>query len=141
MNLHKITRGLISAVARDKPCQLYTATGEQSRSERGDTLPVYLSPRSVLCQFQSVSAETLSHLEKINVTTATRRVYIHADYDARLRPWAQYRPLGRSGDVLVDDLDQQWLITDVLEDYSHVGWVSVLAVMQTPPLRILEKPR
>lgn len=141
MNIHGIVRGLISAVARDKPCKLYTATGEKMRTERGDTVPVYFHPRDVLCQFQSVSTDALQHFEKANITTTTRRVYIHADYDPRLRPWGQHRPLGRSGDVLIDDQDTQWLITDVLEDFSHVGWVSVLAVMQTPPLKLMEKPR
>ena len=44
------------------------------------------------------------------------------------------RPLGRSGDLIQDDLECWWLITDVLEDFTHEGWASVLAVMQQTPI-------
>ena len=134
MNLHDIVRGAVTTVARDKPCKIYRATGKQVRSERGDTVPVYAAPKDIKAQFQSVSADVLQHFEKVNVTTSTRRVYLYADYDPAARPWAMWRPLGRSGDLIQDDLECWWLITDVLEDFTHEGWASVLAVMQQTPI-------
>ena len=111
-------------------------TGKQERDERGATLPVFAQGEEVRAQIQSESAAVLEHFEKANTTTTTRRIYLCAEYDPSKRPWALWRPLGRSGDMLKDDLGYYWLITDVIEDFTHEGWVSVLGVLQTTPVTL-----
>lgn len=136
MNLHKVVRGPINAVARDRLCTLYRMTGKQERDERGLTTPVFAPGEEVRAQIQSESAAALEHFERVETTTTTRRIYLYAEYDPALRPWAQWRPLARSGDMLQDDLGLYWLITDVIEDFTHEGWVSVLGVLQTTPVTL-----
>lgn len=140
MNLHNVVRGVINAVAKDKICEIYRSTGKQVRTARGSFEPVFSQPESIRAQFQSVSTDTLQHFEKIEMTAFARRVYLYADYDPASRPWAQWRPLGRTGDMLKDDLGYYWLIHDVLEDFTHEGWVSVIATLQSTPVNLrLEK--
>lgn len=140
MNLHHVVRGVINSVAKDKACKIYRSTGKQVRSARGDFDPVFAAPEECRCQFQSVSSDVLQHYEKIEITAYARRIYLYADYDPASRPWAQWRPLGRSGDIIEDDLGCFWLVHDVLDDFTHEGWVSLLATLQPTPqtLRIEE---
>ena len=131
MNLHDIVRGAITAVARDLPAELYVMTGEQERGERGDLLPVFEQPVEVFGQWQSIKADEIIQTERISEATTVRRVYLKATDDAGSRPWASWRPLGRSGDLLKDDKGNFWLVDAVLEDFTHEGWVCVQAVLQT----------
>lgn len=139
MNLHAVVRGAITAVARDLPAELYTMTGEQERGERGDLLPVFAEPVPVLGQWQSIKADEIIKTERINEATTVRRVYLRATDDASSRPWASWRPLGRSGDLLKDDRGAFWLVDAVIEDFTHEGWVCVQAVLQTVPPRFKVK--
>lgn len=130
MNIHAIVRGPVGAVARELPAKLYRSTGKQTRTARGELRQVYAQPIELSAQWQSISADALALLDGNAVTTFTRRVYLHASSDPASRPWAQWRPLGRSGDVLEDQNGGKWLVTQVLEDFSYEGWISVLAVLQ-----------
>lgn len=131
MNLHEIVRGAITAVARDLPAELYVMTGEQERGERGDLLPVFEQPVEVLGQWQSIKADEIIQTERISEASTVRRVYLKATDDAGSRPWASWRPLGRSGDLLKDDKGNFWLVDAVIEDFTHEGWVCVQVVLQT----------
>ena len=131
MNLHDIVRGAITAVARDLPAELYVMTGEQERGERGDLLPVFEQPVEVLGQWQSIKADEIIQTERINEATTVRRVYLKATDDAGSRPWASWRPLGRSGDLIKDDKGNFWLVDAVIEDFTHEGWVCLQVVLQT----------
>ena len=131
MNLHDIVRGAITAVARDLSAELYVMTGEQERGERGDLLPVFEQPVEVLGQWQSIKADEIIQTERISEATTVRRVYLKATDDAASRPWASWRPLGRSGDFLKDEHGNFWLVDAVIEDFTHEGWVCVQAVLQT----------
>lgn len=137
MNLHGIVRGAVITVAKDQPCELYTMTGKQVRDDRGGMTPVFSKPKPVKGQWQSLSADALKHIEKIEAATTTRRVYLFADDDRKTRPWAMWRPLGRSGDFIKDDYDQFWRIDAVIEDFSHEGWISVQATMLTAPVAMV----
>ena len=141
LNLHKIVRGAISSIARDLPCDLYLMTGDQVRGERGDMRPVFLEPVKVKAQWQSVGPDAIVLTEKISMTTTVRKVYLYADSNAESRPWGAWRPLGRSGDLLRDDKGNFWLVDVVLEDFTHEGWVSVQAVLQTIPPKFYIKGR
>ena len=131
MNLHDIVRGAITAVARDLPAELYVMTGEQERGERGDLLPVFEQPVEVLGQWQSIKADEIIQTERISEASTVRRVYLKATDDAASRPWASWRPLGRSGDFLKDEHGNFWLVDAVIEDFTHEGWVCVQVVLQT----------
>lgn len=130
MNLHNIVRSPIRAVAKDLPCQLYRMTGAQTRLENGTTVPVFAKPIEVLGQWQSLKTDEIQLSDRISAESIVRRVYLYADDDPAMRPWAMWRPLGRSGDLILDDKGNYWLIDAVIEDFTHEGWISVQAVLQ-----------
>lgn len=131
MNLHHIVRGVVTTVARDLPAELYTMTGEQKRGTRGDLLPEFNQPIKVMGQWQSVKADEIIQTERISAASTVRRVYLYATDDAASRPWASWRLLGRSGDLLKDSYGNFWLIDAVLEDFTHEGWICAQAILQT----------
>lgn len=131
MNLHQLTRGPLAAVAREKPASLWRMTGEQVRGERGDLQPVFEGPTAVRAQWQSISPDAVILTEKVPTASTVRRVYLHAGTDPAARPWAQWRPLGRSGDLLEDADGLFWLATAVIEDFSGEGWACLQVVLQT----------
>lgn len=139
MNLHSIVRGAITSVARDLPCDLLTMTGEQQRGERGDLLPVFNRPVQVKAQWQSLKSDEIVLSEKIESASIVRKVYLYAEDDAATLPWAMWRPLGRSGDLLQDDKGNYWLVDAVIEDFTHEGWVCVQAILQTSKPRFVLK--
>lgn len=140
MNLHKIVRGAITSVSADIPCLLFVSTGKTAVLLRGDTAPLFADGIPVRAQFQSKSPDAMTLANKVEATTTTRRIYLFAEDKPASRPWAQWRPLGRSGDYIKDPHGDYWLITAVLEDFSYEGWVSVEAVLQTTPVRLQLEP-
>ena len=125
LNLHGIVRGAITGVAKDQPCELFIMSGKQVRDDRGGMTPVFKAPVTIRGQWQSLSPDTL------------RRIYLYADTDRAKRPWAVWRPLGRSGDMVRDENGQLWRIDAVIEDFTHEGWVCVQATMQTSGVRMM----
>lgn len=139
MNLHDLVRGSITAVAGDLPASLYVMSGDQRRGERGEMLPIFNAPLKVRAQWQSLKADEIILSDGVSSASTVRKVYLYATSDAAGRPWAMWRPNGRSGDLLKDDQGNYWLIDAVLEDFSHEGWVCVQAVLQTVAPRFLVK--
>ena len=130
LNLHKIVRGTINAVNRDIPCELYRSTGRFERDMDGEVTAVYESPVSVKCQFQSLSANDIRQFEALETMTITRRIYLYASGDPSKRPWAQWRPLGRAGDIIKDHQSNLWTVGSVIEDFSNEGWVCLMCTLQ-----------
>jgi hypothetical protein len=137
LNLHGIVRGAITGVAKDQPCELFIMSGKQVRDDRGGMMPVFKAPVTIRGQWQSLSPDTLQHLENVELATTVRRIYLYADTDRAKRPWAVWRPLGRSGDMVRDENGQLWRIDAVIEDFTHEGWVCVQATMQTSGVRMM----
>ena len=140
LNLHHIVRGAINAVNSDLPCELYRMTGKQQRDEEGDTIPIFSGPASVKAQFQSLSQDMIRQYEMLEITNTTRRVYLYADKSPASRPWAQWRPLGRSGDVIKDNNGSIWTISAVIEDFTNEGWICVMATLQPTGIRMIVEP-
>lgn len=133
INLHSIVRSAISAVARDLPADLYISTGRSERKERGNMVPIFHPPVPVTAQWQSMKNDEIVLSDAVSTSSTVRRVYVRATDTAEERPWAMWRPLGRSGDLLQDDKGNFWLVDAVIEDWSHEGWVCLQAVLQTVP--------
>nr|DAH90064.1 MAG TPA: head closure knob [Caudoviricetes sp.] len=141
LNLHKIVRRTINAVNADQSVELYRMTGRQQRDAEGDTTPIFTGPFEAKAQIQSPGADDIQLIERLELQTTVRRFYLYASGDPAERPWAQWRPLGRSGDLIKDKNGYWWLINSVVEDFSESGWVCVLATMQTTPIdMIIEDP-
>lgn len=140
MNLHGIVRGAITAVSRDKDVTLYQSTGQYSRQERGNMSQVFVEIPDLKAQFQSLSTDQIQAFDGIEITATTRRVYLYADVGTGQPPFTAFRPLGRSGDYLKDDLGKWWLVNGVIEDFTHEGWCCLLCTLQTaaPTITIKE---
>ena len=78
--------------------------------------------------------------EMLEITNTTRRVYLYADKSPASRPWAQWRPLGRSGDVIKDNNGSIWTISAVIEDFTNEGWICVMATLQPTGIRMIVEP-
>lgn len=137
MNLHNIVRGPIQAVTKDVEATLYVMSGKQQVQPRGDKLPVYYPGVAVKIQVQSLSSDAIQHLESIEIATTVRRMYLYATDDLKSRPWAAWRPLGRTGDYVQDDKGVWYRVDAVLEDFSREGWVSLQATMMTTPVSLI----
>lgn len=139
MNLHKIVRGAIKAVARDIDCSLFVSTGESQKDDRGIPTPTFYK-FDVACQFQSMNPDSIQFTDNIEKTSITRKIYLYANSDLRTRPWAGYRPLSRVGDYIQDKSMQFWRVDAVLEDFSHEGWVCVQGSLITTPKQLVVVP-
>lgn len=137
LNLHNIVRSAITSVNADLNCDLYRMTGRYQSDEEGDTIPIFEGPAPVKAQFQSISQDMIRQMDMLEITTTTRRVYLYASRSPKNRPWAQWRPLGRSGDVIKDNHGSIWTITAVIEDFTNEGWICVLATLQTVGIRMI----
>ena len=141
LNLHSIVRGAITSVNNDLDCELYRMTGRHQTDDEGDTTPIFEGPALVKAQFQSISQDMIRQMDMLEITTTTRRVYLYATSSPAQRPWAQWRPLGRSGDVIKDPNGSIWTISAVIEDFTSEGWICVLATLQPVGIRmIVEEP-
>ena len=141
LNLHSIVRGAITSVNNDLDCDLYRMTGRHQTDDEGDTTPIFEGPAQVKAQFQSISQDMIRQMDMLEITTTTRRVYLYATPSPSQRPWAQWRPLGRSGDVIKDPNSSIWTISAVIEDFTNEGWICVLATLQPVGIRmIVEEP-
>lgn len=129
LNLHAAVRGMITAVHPDETVTLYQATGQSNT--KGKLVPVYAAAQNVQAQVQSESDDKLFHTDRKGENETTRRMYLFADPDSPdTCPAGVVRPLARGGDMIQRSNGTWWLITGTLDDFSHVGWVGVRAVLQ-----------
>lgn len=140
MNLHDIVRGAITAVNDDQTVTLYQSTGEYVRQQRGDMRQSFIEVSDIRAQVQSLTTNDMKALDALGITQTTRRFYLYADTGQKMPPYAQLRPLGRSGDYIKDASGKWWLANGVIEDFTNEGWICLLCTLQTatPNIEIVE---
>ena len=78
-------------------------------------------------QVQSPKPDSLAHLaDNIGSVEATRKAWIKGPgFPSGIR-----RPDGRGGDMIRRADGTWWLVTEVSEDFSKAGWISVVITLQ-----------
>lgn len=131
VNLHAVVRGAITSIYPDETCTLYQANGQ--RNNKGLIQAVYLEPQEIQANIQPLDADRLKHMEKVNDMTATEQIFAYSDTDNPITGIKRV-PILRSGDFIQRADGTYWLITDVYEDWSSVGWCNAGITQQvTPP--------
>lgn len=128
LNLHDIVRPAITRNLADESCTLYRSAGQVML--KGVASNVY-NAITITAQWQSEGDSALDHANLAGQNTTIRRVYLYAANDAQARAWGLYRPLGRTGDYLLDAAGRYWLVVAVTEDYSAAGWECLRVQLQT----------
>ncbi|WP_443894650.1 hypothetical protein [Parasutterella excrementihominis] len=96
----------------------------------------YAPAETIRGNFQSEGDSALDHANLAGQNTIIRKLYLYASNDRKTRPWAQYRPLARTGDYIEDSKGGYWLITAVLEDFSDAGWECVRCTFEQTPITL-----
>ena len=137
MNLHEIVRGAINTNLQDQEFDFYRSVG-QVNDGGGLLIASYEKPIKIKGNFQSENDAALNHANLAGQNSVIRKLYLYSPYEPRNKPYSINRTFARSGDYLVDDLNQFWLITAVIEDFSWAGWECVRCTLQqnNPELNI-----
>lgn len=129
MNLHAIVRGAITQVNPDLTVQIYYAVGQQNID--GLVIPSYDPPETIKAQWQPYSINDLRHVERLSTTELSDQVFLFSDAN-RPPSGIQRVPLARTGDFIKKG-NEWYLITDILEDWTHDGWINVNVELQVKP--------
>lgn len=139
LNLHKIVRGAINFNFADQRLKIFRSLGQENIN--GVITAIYEPPETILGNFQSEGDTALAHAELAGQNTIIRKLYLSAPPDWKTKPYSLFRPLARTGDFLQDEDGNWWLVTSVLEDFSHAGWESLRCTMQqTEPEIYIKEP-
>lgn len=137
INLHALVRSAISAVHPDEVVVLVRSCGQENI--RGRIVARYAAPILVWAQIQTLSPDSLAHMEAISETRIDRKVYLWTDPHPANKIAGIIRPLARSGDFIYRGDGSWWLVTAVLEDFAKVHWSCVGVTEQlTPPARVID---
>jgi hypothetical protein len=129
-NLHAIVRKSITGVHPDEECTLYMSAGQIN--DKGNIYPKYYPGIEVKAQIQTMREDTLTASEfGVGVTESLRRFYLYSDPPgADVSVLGVYRPLLKGGDIIKRADGTYWLVTSIVRDFTKVGWICVLAVLQ-----------
>lgn len=78
LNLHKVVRGVITAVHPDEECTLYQSVGQVN--VKGIVKSKYSEPQSVKVNFQPLDTQALQHLERVGDTKASEQIFFIFGY-------------------------------------------------------------
>lgn len=134
LNLHDIVRRAINQNYADAKLKIYRSIGQENVS--GIMTAFYAPAETIRGNFQSEGDAALDHANLAGQNTIIRKLYLYASSDRKTRPWAQYRPLARTGDYIEDSKGGYWLITAVLEDFSDAGWECVRCTFEQTPITL-----
>ena len=134
LNLHHIVRKAITMNYADQEFQLYRSIGQGF--DKGIKVARYAAPVTVSGNFQSEGDAALDHADMAGQNSIIRKLYLYAEADKGTRPWANYRPLARSGDYIVDHFGGYWYVSAVTEDFSDAGWVCLRVTFQQTPVSL-----
>ena len=115
MNLHAIVRGAINANHADETFTWFRSLGQQNIE--GLMQNTYADGVEIKGSFQSEGDSTLDHSNLAGQNSLIRKLYVFADNDAQMRPYALYRPLARTGDYIVDKYNAYRFVVAVEEDF------------------------
>lgn len=123
MNMHRIVRGAIQRVNRDKPGTIYVSTGKTMAG--GISTPTF-APVNAQLQVQSASHESLYYLNGLQGSKAISIVYAYGNFST------VNRPSGKGGDLVMVG-GRWWAIQNVLEGWDDLGspeWCSFSITQQ-----------
>lgn len=128
MNLRSIANQYTQTVNKNIDVTWQRSTG-YTTSPSGHRVPTTTST-VVKGQVQAVSAETLRHIDGLNIEGLKRSVYLYGNAQGAVRPDA------KGGDFLLFPQVpgapvQTWKIVQVVETWST--WCHVIAVLQVNP--------
>lgn len=132
LNLHKITRPIITAVHPDEQIKICICTG-QTVDDSGIVVPAFAAPVSILAQVQNY-ADGEQRKNGINFNEERIRVFINTNI-VELR--ALSRP-EKPGDMIQRSDTTWWRVVDIDNEFGRVGWVSAICVRQVTPPEGLE---
>lgn len=132
LNLHKITRAIITAVHPDEQIKVCICTG-QAVDDRGVVVPSFADPVLIPAQVQNY-ADGEQRKNGINFNEERIRVFINTNI-VELR--ALSRP-EKPGDMIQRSDSTWWRVVDIDNEFARVGWVSAICVRQVDPPEGLE---
>ena len=138
MNLHDIVRGAINVNLEDQSFTLLRSTA--SGVTNGVRVAKYVKVEGLKGNFQSEGDAALNFSNNAAQNTIIRRLYLYATSDRSTRAWTIYRPLARAGDYVLNDKNEYWQVSAVIEDFSDAGWECLRVTFQQtdPKLTIVE---
>lgn len=117
-----LTRGINPNIAPgDATVRRYTGWATSSAFKR---VAAYALPQPIELQVQALKAKEIEHLDKLNISDATRAVYANGQLKALNRN-------DQTGGDLLQFEGAVWLVVAVLEGWTTAGWCKVAVVEQT----------
>ena len=137
MNLHAMANRLIRTVHPNETGLWVRSAG--TGNVKGLLIPRWEPGVEVVMQVQSAAPESLAHLgDKLGSVEAVRKAWIKGA--PGVHPSGINRPEGRGGDMIRRADGTWWLITEVSEDFTKAGWVSVVMTLQVDPPDLGDPP-
>lgn len=125
MNLHGIVKGCVGAINPNLPLTITLSKGQYITQPDGTKVPAPSNQFCCIGQVQPLSSSDLQHLSGINITSASRAIYIEGDIEGVLRISQ------KGGDTIVMPDGSIWLTTQVIENWDLAnGWCKVAATLQ-----------
>lgn len=121
MSLHDLVANVISSINPMMQCQWYQNTG-LTTATGGTRTPVYNAPVTVTCQVQQLTGADLKHMNALNMSGITRKVWC----DTLLT--GIDRAAGLGGDRLYLPDGTIWLVVQIVETWPD--WCSALLQKQ-----------
>lgn len=121
MSLHALVANLIGSINPMMPCQWSQNTGVTTAAG-GVSTPAYNPAATISCQVQQLTAADVKHLQDLNLSGITRKVWsdtILTGID---------RAAGLGGDRLILPDGTAWLVVQVIESWPD--WCSALIQKQ-----------
>ncbi len=129
MRLHRLVRGSINAVNKDKQIAWLQSTGVINDNTTGIATPTYAAVQNIWAQIQPVPTDELAHLEQLNIQGVLRQVYMKGAVASAVRED------GTGGDLLhfpevpwPEAPLRTWLVMRVEEQWP--SWCKVVVRLQ-----------
>lgn len=125
MNLHGVVRGVITAIVPDQIGTVQISTGATNNPD-GSQTPTYNTFNNVRMQVQALSGRDLRQLDGVNLAGTVLAVYLFGTVASLVRD------KDKGGDLitLYGAYAGVYLITQILEPWSAVGWTKACMTRQ-----------
>ena len=121
MSLHDLASSVIGSVNPTMSCQWYPYAGTTTVAG-GTRTPSYNGPFTVNVQVQQLTASDLAHVNDMNTSTITRKVWCNTTLHGI------DRAAGLGGDKLVLPDGTFWLVVQIIETWTD--WCSAVITKQ-----------
>lgn len=128
-NLHAIASGVISVIHPGTAVTIHVSTGYQTQSD-GRRVPTYEKVPNIVGEIQPLSSSDLQHMDGMNISGETRKVYLSGRY------YGNNRIEVKGGDLIELPSNTEWpygslwQVVRVLEQYP--SWCALGVVRQMP---------